>query len=218
MNETWFSKFFIERFKETYCSGVFSDELDKMGFRHQVVSRWYMNNPRLRMFGRVRTITLETIETSDERIAKGLGFHASLDEGDVLVVKGSHDYAYFGELMTRLSLRKGLAGTIIDGLTRDSFYTQGVNYPIFAKGYTPTDIKGRGRVGETDVEFKIDGVLFRPGDFVFGDNDAVVLIPKEQMDDGAKRFNAAVEQEEATKRMIFDNTSIEDILRIVKEF
>lgn len=218
MDEKWFSKFFLDRYRETYCTGVFSDELDKMGFPKQVVSGWSMNNSRLRMFGRVRTVTLETVETDDEQIAKGLGFHASLEEGDVLVVKGSHEYAYFGELMTRLSVRKKLAGTVIDGLTRDSYYTQGVDYPIFAKGYTPTDIKGRGRVGETDVDVMIEGVEFCPGDFVFGDNDAVVLIPSKLIADGVKRFNAAVEQEEATKKLIFEDTSIEDILRIVKEF
>ena len=218
MKDKWFKKYLLKAYFETYCSGIFSDELDKMGFRLQVISGWAMNNPRLRMFGRVRTVTLETIETNDECIAKGLGFHASLNAGDVLVVKGSHDYAYFGELMTRLSLRKELAGTIIDGLTRDSYYTQGVDYPIFAKGYTPTDIKGRGRVSETDVEIEVDGVVLKPNDFVFGDNDAVVVIPADQIDEAVVHFNETAKQEEDTKKMIFDGTSIDDILRIVKEF
>lgn len=217
MNQLW-RKWFLEQYLEVYCSGVFSDTLDKMGHRHQVSAGWQMNNPRLRLFGRARTVVLETVETDDERIAKGLGFHAGLEAGDVLVVKGSTEYAYFGELMTRLSLRKELAGTVIDGLTRDSYYTQQVAYPIFAKGYTPVDIKGRGRVGDVDVPVEIDGIKLNPGDYLFGDNDALVVIPADIMETESHRFNEAVEQEDATKKMIFDGTSIEDILKIVKEF
>jgi len=214
----WFKKYFIEKFAESYCTGVFSDELDKLGYRKQVITGWNMNNSGLRMFGRARTVVLETMETDDERISKGLGFHASLDDGDVLIVKGSHDYAYFGELMTRLSVRKELAGTIIDGLTRDSYYTQQVEYPVFAKGYSPVDIKGRGRVGDLDVEVEIQGVKIAPGDFLFGDSDAVVVIPANIMETALDKFNECVEQEEATKKLIFDGTTTEDILRLVKEF
>ena len=57
----------------------------------------------------------------------------------------------------------------------------------------------------------------KPNDFVFGDNDAVVVIPADQMDNAVEHFNEAAKQEEDTK-MIFDGTSIEDILRLVKEF
>lgn len=38
------------------------------------------------------------------------------------------------------------------------------------------------------------------------------------MDKAVGLFNEAAKQEEDTKKMIFDGTSIEDILRLVKEF
>jgi hypothetical protein len=38
------------------------------------------------------------------------------------------------------------------------------------------------------------------------------------MDKAVEHFNEAAKQEEDTKKMIFDGTSIEDILRLVKEF
>ena len=59
---------------EEVVSGVFSDELDKLGHREQVLDGWQLNTARGRCFGRVRTVTLETVETPDERIATGLGF------------------------------------------------------------------------------------------------------------------------------------------------
>lgn len=213
-----FRKYFLNEFAESYCTGVFSDELDKLGHRHQIISGWKMNNPRLRMFGRVRTLSIETILTSDERISKGLGFLVGLDEGDVLLVKGSHEFAYFGELMSRLSIRSKLAGVVVDGLTRDTYCTQQIDLPIFAKGYTSVDIKGRGCIGEVDVPVVVDGVEVLPGDFIFGDNDSIALIPQSVFEEALPRFNDAVREEETTKKMILDGTTIKDILEIVKEF
>lgn len=217
MNSLWKSCL-LDAHPEEYCSGIFSDVLDKLGYRKQVISGWKLNHSRARMFGRARTLVLETIETDDERIRDGLGFLVGLNESDILVVKGSMEYAYFGELMTRLSMRTGLSGTVIDGLTRDTFYTQQQEYPVFAKGYTPVDIKGRGRVKGHSVPVEIDGVLIRPGDVLFGDSDAVVVIPSDVFLEALPRFNAAVLEEVKTKKLIFNNTSIDDILKFVKEF
>lgn len=217
MNEL-FRRNFSEEYLETFCSGVFSDTLDKLGYRSQVCSGWMMNKPNLRLFGRVRTLTLETVETPDERISVGLGFLAGLQPDDVLVVKGSDTFAYFGELMSRLSQRIGLAGVVIDGLTRDTYYTQQIDLPIFARGYTPVDIKGRGRVSEVDVPVTIQGVKVSPGDIVFGDSDALVYMPAQMFETALPAIRDAVITEERTKEMIFKGTTIEDILKIVKEF
>lgn len=213
-----FKQHFLMHLIDEYVSGVFSDTLDKMGFRHQVAAGWQLNNSKLRMFGRARTLTIETIETPDERIKKGLGFLGSLDKNDILVVKGSYKFAYFGELMSRLSQERGLAGVIIDGLTRDTYYTQQIDLPIFAKGYSPVDIKGRGRVDEVDVPLDIDGIKVSSGDYIFGDSDAVVFIPTAEFDELVKRANAAVEEEGNIKEMIRQGKSIEEILDVAKEF
>lgn len=120
--------------------------------------------------------------------------------------------------MTRISVQNNLGGTIIDGLTRDTYYTQDSQYPVFAKNYSPVDIKGRGRVNELDVSIEIDGVLIRSGDYVFGDSDAVVVIPQEVLHQEYSKFNDVVKQEQDIKCMISDNKSITEILKITKEF
>lgn len=213
-----FEKYFKEEFLEEYCSGVFSDELDKMDYKNQVTNNWKLNNTKLRLFGRVRVLTLETIKTEDEKIDKGLNFLGSLNTGEVLLVKGSSEYAYFGELMSRLSIEINLSGAIIDGLTRDTYYTQNIELPVLAKGYSPVDIKGRGRVDELDVAVYIDEIKVEPGDYVFGDNDAVVFIPKNIIEQVSINVNKAVEEEADIKRKIRDGVSIKDILLNHKSF
>lgn len=215
---TLFEQHFLTNLAEEYVSGVFSDELDKLGRRHQVSANWQMNNPKLRMFGRVRTLEIETIETDDERIHKGLGFLGSLESNDILVVKGSNDFAYFGELMSRLAMERKLAGVVVDGLTRDTFYTQNITLPIFARGNSPVDIKGRGRVDKVDVPVKIDDVEVNPGDYIFGDSDAIVVIPENIFDTLKEKANSAVREEGKIKEMISQGKSITEILEFTKAF
>ncbi|EOJ0287187.1 RraA family protein [Campylobacter jejuni] len=216
-NKEFVTFFNLDNLSE-FCSGIFSDELDKLGYKNQVISGWKLNKSNNRMFGKIRTLLIETIETPDENIKKGLGFLSSLANGEILCVKGSDDFAYFGELMSRLSMEIGLSGVMIDGLTRDTYFTQNIDLPIFSKGFSPKDIKGRGRVADTDVEIMINSVPIKTGDYVFGDNDAIVIIPKEIMHTLSIRILNAVHEEANIKKMIENGKSIAQILKVAKEF
>jgi len=213
-----FERWFGRDHPEEYCTGVFSDTMDKMGLSGRVISGWKLNNPRARLFGKVRTLLVEAVETNDERIQQGLNFLSSLGGSDVFVVKGNDQFAYFGELMSRLSQELGLAGVIIDGLTRDTWYTQSIALPIFAKGYSPVDIKGRGRVASPDEPVVIDGLRVNPGDYVFADNDAAVFIPAEQISEVADAVRTMVGKEAEIKRMIAEGRTIKEILTSHTEF
>lgn len=216
--KTLFNEFFLNECAEEYCTGIFSDELDKMGYKNQVVAGWKLNNSKARVFGKVRTLKVIEMETADEQIKLGLSFLGSLKGGEVMVVKGSNQFAYFGELMSRLSEEVGIDGVIIDGLTRDTFYTQRIEFPIFAKGYTPVDIKGRGRVEQPDSDIEVQGVPVRTGDYVFADSDAVVFIPKEILSELIKRVNKAALEELEIKQKIAKGVPISRILLDHKEF
>lgn len=210
---------FVRSVINSACSGMFSDELDKMGFRNQVISGLVMNDPYGRIYGKVRTVRLETRDTDDENIRTGLGFLGSMKKGEVLCVEGSKDFAYFGELMTRLSLRQKIAGVVIGGLTRDSFYTQTVNaLTVFSEGYSPKDIKGRGKVEATDVEITIGGLKIRPGDWLFGDKDGVVVVPYEEKERLEDRIRNIMVNEGNIKKDIKRGLSVTGILRKYKEF
>lgn len=203
---------------DEYCSGLFSDELDQMGLRQQVAPGFAMNDSKLRAFGKVRTVLLEEAETSDERIGLGLGFLGRLGPGDVLVVQGSMRFAYFGELMSRLSQRQQLSGVVVEGLTRDSFYTQTIGLPIWYRGLSPVDIKGRGRVAAVDVPVRIGGVGCAPGDYLFGDSDAAVVVPAASAETALGHVRRAAAHEQLLKRQIAEGLSVEQILEQTSGF
>ncbi|MDR2406993.1 MAG: RraA family protein [Bacteroidales bacterium] len=202
------------------CSGIFSDIMDSLGYKDQIITN-YRNNwvSPVSLMGRARTLLIETYETDDENISMGLGFLSCIGKGEILIVKGSYKFAYFGELMTRLCIRQGLEGVIIDGLTRDTTFTHSnCPLPIISIGYSPVDIKGRGRVQAVDVDITISDVAIHKDDLIFADNDAICVIPQEIEKQVLSLAEASIEEERKIISMIDGGTSIEDILKQVKSF
>ena len=199
-------------------SGMFSDELDRMGYRDQVVAGLGLNRGGLICLGRARTVQIETIETADENIRTGLGFLERLEPGEVLCVSGSTEYAYFGELMSRLAIRRGLAGAVIGGLTRDRRFTRELELPVFATGYSPKDIKGRGRVKAVDVPVEICGVTVKSGDWIFGDDDGVVVTPAAVATELFPVIARVIDAERDIVDQINTGQGIDAILETHKEF
>lgn len=202
------------------CSGLFSDVLDSLGYRHQIITGFKKNKNEVSVLGRARTVLIETIENKPENIRMGLSFLGNLNEGEILMVKGSDDFAYFGELMTKLSTRQGIGGVVIDGLTRDTKYTHqsSVTLPIMAKGYSPVDIKGRGRVIDTDVEINIDNIAIEPGTLVYMDNEAICIVPKEIEEEVILKIKEKIEEEERITSLIANGISVSELLETVVEF
>lgn len=204
---------------EHLFSGMFSDEIDKMGWREQVVRGFLLNRPELKCYGPMRTVKLETKATNDENIQTGLGFIEKLEAGEILVVQGSQEFAYFGELMTRLSRRQKLGGVVIEGLTRDNPFTQRLtSLPIFTRGYSPKDIKGRGRVEAVDVPVTLGHLRVEPHDWLFGDSDGIVVIPASHRRKLEKRVETTYQGEADIIKRIDAGESIRTILQFHKSF
>jgi regulator of ribonuclease activity A len=97
-------------------------------------------------------------------------------EGRVLVVDGggSRRRALFGDKLGSAAVKNGWAGVILYGCIRDSGELGQMNLGIRALGTMPLRSDKRGE-GERDVPVRFAGVTFRPGDYVYVDDDGVVV-------------------------------------------
>lgn len=216
MEKVLLSKLF--KLKSKITSSILSDELDKLGYRNQVLIDWTTNNNKTIM-GFARTVLIKETKTGNENIKLGLGFIDKLNCNDILFIQGSNKFAYFGELMTRLSIRKGFKGAIINGKTRDSIFTKKKkNFTIFSKGYSPVDIKLRGSVIKTDTSIKIENTIIKKNDIIYGDVEGVVIIPNKSIKKLLPGIINAIKNESKVIKLINKNTSIKEILKKVKEF
>jgi regulator of RNase E activity RraA len=100
--------------------------------------------------------------------------------GEVFVMSvGRHpEIVPWGELLSTACRVRGARGLIADGLVRDSRKIMEMKLPVFCTGRRPLDSAGRGEVVAYDEAIQIDSVTIEPGDFVVGDADGVVIIPR----------------------------------------
>ncbi|HSU37754.1 MAG TPA: ribonuclease E activity regulator RraA [Propionibacteriaceae bacterium] len=97
-------------------------------------------------------------------------------EGKVLVVDGggSHRSALVGDIIAGIAVERGWAGLIIHGVVRDSATLRTLPIGIKALGTNPAKSSKTG-AGQTDIAIDIAGVTFRPGSWVYCDEDGIVI-------------------------------------------
>ena len=100
--------------------------------------------------------------------------------GYVIVVDafGDTSRAVGGEIVLTLAQLKGAAGVVVNGLLRDRDGISRLSMPVYALGTTNIGPWKNGP-GEINVPVSCGGQVVRPGDFVVGDRDGVVVIPLE---------------------------------------
>lgn len=198
-----------ERLNRLYTPAV-SDILDDMGYTNQVMdSSIRPIYPDVKIAGPAFTLTISTfasfkkIEHDVEKMAR---FFQAMYKGCIVVVAthGTKDAASWGELMSNAARHRGAVGCVSDGAVRDVPKIWEIKPPfqVFARAFTPADSKGRVYFDEYEVTTYCGGVKVSPGDFIFGDFDGVVVIPKEVVHEVVKRAEEKVERESGFREAI----------------
>lgn len=85
----------------------------------------------------------------------------------------------WGGIMSTAAQTMGAAGLVTDGSVRDTMMMKKIDFPVFSRGIcVKRSTKAVG--GTINHPIVIGGVLVRPGDLIFADNDSVVCVPREK--------------------------------------
>lgn len=103
----------------------------------------------------------------------------TLPEGNVLIVDGggSRNCALLGDRLGGIAVTRKLAGIIINGCVRDTSDLANLDIGIFALGRNPLRSEKTGK-GERDVSVAFGGITWSPGDYVYADEDGVIVSSK----------------------------------------
>jgi len=96
--------------------------------------------------------------------------------GRVLVVDGGASLrrALVGGNLGKAAAKNGWAGVIVDGCVRDSAELAECDVGIRALALMPLPTEKR-QEGQSDVAVQVQGVWVRPGDWLYADEDGIVL-------------------------------------------
>ena len=158
-------------------TATLSDALDRHGLAGQCC-RIKPRSAEFRMAGRAWTLQYGPAGNPPGTVGDYIDDVAA---GNVIVLAngGRDDVTVWGDILTEVAHRKGIAGTVIDGINRDVALALELKYPIFSRDNWMRTGKDRVQVEATQVPVNIGNARVAPGDLVRGDADGVIVIPKD---------------------------------------
>lgn len=99
-------------------------------------------------------------------------------KGKVLVVDGGGSLrcALLGDLLAEQAARNGWEGLLIYGCIRDVDMLAQTDLGVQALASHPKKTEKRG-IGDLNVPVTFGGVTFKPGDYLYADNNGVIISP-----------------------------------------
>ncbi|HUY12378.1 MAG TPA: RraA family protein [Terriglobia bacterium] len=204
------------RFSLIY-GGAISDVLDEMGYHNQVLPHQIQGlTLDQKVAGVAMTVEGESTPSEDpeEIFVPILQMLGALQSGDVIVSQ-PHDSvsAHLGELSAESAKVRGARGAVIDGGARDIDYILKVGFPVFCRYRTPADVMGRWKLTSYGKPIQIGRTKIERGDFIVGDKDGVVVIPRSILGEVLKRSEDVVNTENFVRKAVTEGVHPLDAYR-----
>jgi regulator of RNase E activity RraA len=156
-----------------------SDALDRLGIDGQCVGVMPFDRG-MAFAGPAYTIRMVPVGLSGGSVGDYID---EVKPGQVVVIdnNGRLEATVWGDILTLVAHGKDVAGTVIDGVCRDIGRSIELRYPIFARANTMRTGKDRVTADAFNVPVQIVGVRVEPGDWLVGDADGVVVLPRDRV-------------------------------------
>lgn len=206
----------VNRFKKLYVGAV-SDTMDELGLRSQSLP-YYIMPLQLEMVVAGPAFTGQgypITDTSNDDSSSRIRMLESIKPGTVSVWSSAGHFgaAHWGEIMSNAARERGCTGAVIDGGLRDTGFVLKMGFPVFYRFRCPTSSIGRWAIREWQVPIKIGETTIQPDDFIFGDVDGVVVIPKEVTQEVLVKTETLMERETRMRVDLSQGVTVSEIYR-----
>lgn len=194
----------VGAFKQLSTPNV-SDALDRLGIDgapHGIGPLWEACD---KIVGPAATMKLVAVGEGLKEPSAAMGSLEAVkaaDKGDVLVIDhgGRLDVNSYGGIVGFTTQHFGLAGCVIDGVTRDIDEYKELGLSVYGRGIIQQSIRNRCDFAGYSIDVELGGVKVRPGDFIMADDNGVLVIPA----DRAEEVLEIAERCKATEEQIID--------------
>jgi 4-hydroxy-4-methyl-2-oxoglutarate aldolase len=200
----------VKRYRALYSGAVY-DVLDELGLPHQALApdvkpvradmvlagpaftmkgipdstgKAELRERRIHMFGDMKATGVPLIDVRD----------CSFDT----------QAAHYGEMNATVGQSCGVIGAVVDGGCRDTGFLLRAGFPTFCRYQSPVEAYRRWSYYEWQRPVALRGALsavvpVSPGDFLFGDLDGVVVVPRDLVVEVLGRTEELVDQENGVR-------------------
>jgi regulator of RNase E activity RraA len=205
----------ISHLKEL-ATTTLSDALDRLGIATQCLGIKPLEI-RFRLCG--PAFTMRTIPVAVEAGTVG-DYIDDVPPGHIVTIDnaGRQDMTVWGDILTFVADKRGVGGTVIDGVCRDIQGSLEASYPLFTRGWSMRTGKDRVQLDALNVPVSIGGARVRPGDWLVGDADGVVCVPKERASEVIEIASAITAAEEKIRDAFESGMRLDDARKQFKYF
>lgn len=161
--------------------------------------------PGTRLAGPVWTVSghIDRTKTRHETLLGWCTLLAKAPAGHVIVCQpNNHEIALMGELSAQTLQARGVPGYVVDGGSRDTDLVLAQGFPVFCSFLTPSDIVERWIPDRYGEPVTIGSVTIATGDYLLGDRDGVVVIPRALAGDVVAKTEEVVATESDMRRAL----------------
>lgn len=194
-----------ERLARCYTA-VVHDVLRGMGQRdftlpprlRPILPERVLAGPAFTILGKV-----DSVASAHETLLAWTGLLSACPAGHVWVSQPNDcTVAHMGELSAETLADKGVRGVVADGMLRDVAFLLELGFQAWGSGFTPRDIVGWWLPAATNVPIRIGEVEIRPGDYMLGDRDGMLRVPRDMAQEVVARAEEAMGTESAIRAAI----------------
>ena len=162
--------------------------------------------PERTVCGPVFTLSGRVDDGADahETLLAWTGFLSKAEPGTVVVCQPNDSaVAHMGELSAETLQMRGVRGYVVDGGCRDVNFLLGLGFPVFCRYFTPRDVVSYWLPDVMNEQpITIGEVTVRPGDYVIGDRDGVIVLPGERAEEIVTRTEEVIHTESLVRKAI----------------
>lgn len=165
--------------------------------------------PEQAMAGPAFTIEGQVVSGADahETLLAWTGLLSEAPAGAIWVSQpNDRVVAHMGELSAETLKNKGVRGCVADGFIRDVNFLLAIGFQAWCRGFTPRDIVAHWLPKATNVPIVIGGVRISPGDYILGDRDGLIRVPRAEVAAIVLKAEAAMATESLVRKAILEGT------------
>ena len=212
-----------ERYQRLYTAVIY-DVLDSMGYPNQCLDLGIRPLlPHMRIAGPSFTVVGYRDPRSQEEHepdkTRDFAIFDHIRPGSVVVINAEKDghCGHWGELMSTAAQARGAVGVVIDGGIRDSGHLVRMeSWAVFVRYTSPIESSKRWKVHDFGIPIVMSGTLtsqvrINPGDWIVGDSDGVIVIPKELATEVLLKAESMKEIEDKVRAEIRAGRRVKDV-------
>lgn len=209
-----------QRFLEVDSSNV-GDVLDQMGLLDQGLAADFGPYPATagKLAGWAYTVRGQMVPFDGTGDAQKMKACQGVGPGQVSVWSGDGEgICYFGELIALGMQERGCVGALADGGVRDVRWLGEHKFPVYARYRSPIQSIGRWKVTGWQEPVFMRGaaggrIVVKPGDFILGDEDGVIVIPRDCVLEVLVASERLTQKEVLIRKELATGLSLQDALQ-----